>query len=399
MRNHRVKSPSDWTDQDVEDEITLIRNSIKAWAVGLDIWFDCGFKSHLEHARCEPSEEPIVTLFYVDGGIQSITDSDLESEFSALIEELGYWYAEEDSVMVSIYTNDEDRIKKFQEYFHWQWVCSLLVEDTGDVYEELYSHFTSRPEDLHKLHWREFEILLFRIFQNHGYQALLGPGSGDEGVDLRLWQKNPIGDVLTVVQAKKYAPKNKIDLVPVQALYGASKAEGAHQSLFVTTSSYRPAAQKFAARVSDELRLAQKDDIVSWCEKAKGGVILDKSTLVAREAVERLLVILAHHPDGRIVHGTWGYNMCHNSYAVVIKETLHAALLLTVGNHEISNDGYGTRGSEVPRLDISTMAFFNEEGVVRARRSVDEDGRVSYWDGNQYYTQWNRLPNGFNYMD
>ena len=399
MKDHRIKSPSDWTDQDIENEIAFIQKSIKTWAIDLDIWFDCGFKSHLGHAKCEPSEHPVVTLFYIDGGVDSITCSALEGEFSALLEQLGYWYEQEDSVMVSIFTDDEDRLKKFYDYFHWQWVCSLLVEDTGDVYEELYSHFASRPEDLHKLHWREFEILLFRIFQNHGYNTFLGPGSADEGVDLRLWQKNPLGDILTVVQAKKYAPKNKIDLVPVQALYGASKAEGAHQSLFVTTSSYRPAAHKFAARVSGELQLAQKDDIVSWCEKATGGVIQDKSTLVSREQVERLLVVLAQNPDARIVHGTWGYNMCHNSYAIVIKETRHAALLLTIGNRELSNDGYGTRGTEVPRLDTSTMAFFNEEGVVRALRTVSEGGRVSYWDGSQYYTPWNKLPNRFDYMD
>ncbi|KAB2518459.1 restriction endonuclease [Pseudomonas sp. GXM4] len=399
MNNYRKSMPCDWTDEDVENEITLIRNSIKAWAEKLDIWFDCGFKSHLDHFQCEPSEEPIVTMFYVDGGIDSITCSELDTEFSALLEGLGYWYEQEDSIMVGIYATDEGRSEKFREYFHWQWVCSLLVEDTGDVYEELFSHFSKRPEDLHKLHWREFEILLFRIFQNHGYKAFLGPGSSDEGVDLRLWQRNPIGDVLTVVQAKTYAPKNKIDLVPVQALYGASKAEGAHQSLFVTTSSYRPAAHKFAARVSGELRLAQKDDIVSWCEKATDGVIVDKSTLVEREKVERLLALLAHYPDARIVHATWGYNMIHNSYAVVIKETRHAALLLTIGNREISNDGYGTRGTEVPRLDISTMTFFNEEGVVRAKRSVDESGRVSYWDGDHYYTPWGKRPNSFDYMD
>ena len=399
MKSQSLKPPSDWTDQDIENEITRVQDAIQEWAGELGIWHDCGFKSHLEDSQCEPSEYPVVMLFYSDGGMEAITCGEFEIEFTALLDELGYWYEAQDGATIALYTDDEVRIRKFYEYFHWQWVCSLLIEDTGDVYEELYNHFARRPDDLHKLHWRDFEILLFRIFQNHGYKALLGPGRADGGVDLRLVQENPIGDMLTVVQAKRYAPHNKIEPVPVQALYGVSKAEGAHHALFVTTSSYTPAARKFAARVSGELQLAQKDDIVSWCTKATGGVIRDKSTLIARETVERLVRVLARQPDARIVHASSGYNMCKNTYAIVIKETRHAALLLNIGKRGISDDGYGTRGTEVPLLDSTMMNRFNESGVFRALRKESDKGRVSYWDGKNYYTAWDKLPNRFDYMD
>lgn len=399
MRSQKLKPPSDWNDQDIENELERVQIAIQEWAIERAIWYDCGFKSHLEHSQCEPSEYPVVMLFYSDGGMESITCGEFEVEFTALLNELGYWYETQDGVTIALYTDDEASIRKFYEYFHWQWVCSLLIEDTGDVYEELYSHFAKRPEDLHKLHWRNFEILLFRIFQNHGYKALLGPGTADGGVDLRLIQENPIGDILTVVQAKRYAQHRKIEPVPVQALYGISKAEGANHALFVTTSSYTPAARKFAGRVSDELHLAQKEDIVSWCKKARDGIIKNKSTLVARDTVERLVRLLAHHPDARIVHATWGYDMCNNRYAIVIKETRHAALLLSIGNRKISDDGYGTRGTEIPLFDPTSMDKFNEDGVCRALRTERSGGRVSYWDGRYYYTAWDRLPNHFNYMD
>jgi len=399
VKTYSQKHPSEWTDQDVENEIAHVRSAIQAWFQNLGLWHDCGFKSHLERRECEPPEFPVVTLVYREAGMDDITCGEWDTEFAAMLEELGYWYEQDDSVTISIYTDDEERIKKFYGYFHWKWVCSLLVEDTGDVYEELYSHFARRPNDLHKLHWREFEILLFRIFQNHGYRALLGPGRADGGVDLRLWQENPIGDVLTVVQAKRYAPHNRIEPVPVQALYGVSKADGANQAIFVTTSSYTPAARRFAARVSSELELVEKEHIVAWCAKATSGVINDKSTLVGREKVERLIARLALSPDARIVHATWGYNMCINSYAIVVKETTHAALLLAIGKREISNDGYGQRGTEVPQLDATAMNRFNGDGVRRALRRVHEDGLVSYWDGERYYTPWDMMPNHFDYMD
>ncbi|WP_180937507.1 restriction endonuclease [Herbaspirillum seropedicae] len=391
------KQVSEWSDQDVVEEIERLHKAIQAWAERNELWHDAGFSSKLDRSGEEPWEEdPVVTLFHADGSMHVICDSG----FSEFLESLGYWYEQEDNVTLAIYAHDEGHRAKFYEYFYWQWVCSLLIEDTGDVHEELYQHFSKKPDDLYRLNWREFEILLFRIFQNHGYSALLGPGRADGGVDLRLWQPNPIGDILTVVQAKRYAPGNKIDLLPVQAIYGAAKAELAAHAMFVTTSSYTPAAHQFAARVSSELQLRGNEDVVAWCEQSTRGVIKDKSRLVARSAVSRLLEELASNPfDSRVVHGTWGYNATHNRYAVVIKETKHAALLLSIRAHIVSHDGYGQVGAQIPMFDAASMNQFNAEGVVRAQRNVDERGRVWYWTGRQHYSRWDGQPNYFNHMD
>ncbi|WP_406867658.1 restriction endonuclease [Paraburkholderia fungorum] len=399
IQSRNPKSPSEWTDRDVEGEIARVRDAIKDWLKARGLWYDCGFKSDLEHRQREPSEYSVVTLFYSDMGLDSITDGEWCSEWEDLFEKLGYHYEQDDNVTLSVYTDEDELNAKYYEYFQWKWVCSLLIEDTGDVYEELYGYFARRPDALHSLHWREFEVLLYRIFQNHGYRAILGPGRADGGIDLRLWQENPLGDVLTVVQAKRYAAHNKIDLQPVAALNGVRDAEEAVNALFVTTSSYTPAARRFADRVSDRLVLVGKEEIISWCSHATNGIVKDKSTLVSRSAVERLIKALSANPDTRIVHATWGYNTCHNAYAIVIKETRHAALLLTIGNREVSNDGYGQRGSEVPLLDGTAMAQFNEMGVKRALRSVREDGSPSYWDGSLYYTPWDKGPNRYDYMD
>ncbi|OAD81818.1 hypothetical protein ATN89_22740 [Comamonas thiooxydans] len=388
-------------DQELEAEILGLQSAIQMWAEDREIWHDAGFSSHLERCECEPnSEDPVITMFHAETAISVIMESELEVEFSKLLSDLGYWYEWDDAVTLAIYARDDDRKQRFFEYFYWQWVCSLLVEDTGDVYEELYGYFALHPEALHQVNWRSFEILLFRIFQNHGYQAILGPGRGDGGVDLRLWQQSPLGDVLTVVQAKRYAADRKIELMPVQALYGAAKAEGAANAMFVTTSSYMPAARNFASRVSQELHLAERDQIVEWCRKATHGVVKDKSTLISREAVVRLIEAISHHPhDPRIVHTTWGYNMTHNSYALVIKETNHAALLLSLRNRKISDDGYGTRGTEIPQLDLSALKQFNEIGVQRATRTVSIGGSVNYWTGSRLYSRWDGEPNSFDYMD
>ena len=117
-----------------------------------------------------------------------------------------------------MYPEEGPRCQAYASYFHWQWICSLLQPDFADVYEELYGHFAGHLDDLHRLDWREFEILLARIFQTQGFVTELGPGRGDGGVDIRLLQRDPIGDILTLVQAKKYAPKNRVGLEAVAAL-------------------------------------------------------------------------------------------------------------------------------------------------------------------------------------
>jgi hypothetical protein len=100
-----------------------------------------------------------------------------------LLNRLGYHYENLDGVTIGICAEGDELCEDFARYFHWKWVCSLINEDTADVYEELYGHFSNRPDDLRRLEWREFEVPLFRIFQNQGFEAILGPGRADGGID------------------------------------------------------------------------------------------------------------------------------------------------------------------------------------------------------------------------
>lgn len=391
--------PCGWTDDDIEKEIKSLCVEIKDLLTTHQMWYDCGFQSQLERSKCEPCDlEPVILNFHAEG-MMTILDSELEIDLRNLLDNLGYWYETQDSVTISIRAQNPQIAARYYEYMHWKWVCSLLTEDTSDVYEEIYSRFERHPEDLYKLGWREFEILLFRIFQNQGYKAVLGAGQNDGGVDIKLWQENPIGDVLTLVQAKKYRLKNKIGLEPVAALYGITKSEKASGAIFVTTSSYAPVAKRFENRNSKELYLAEKDHVIDWCSKASRGVIADKSSLISIESLSKIVYELCHAPDARILHSTWGWNMIHNSYAIVVKETKHAALIISIGSQKLSDDGYGQRGSEAPLINNSVLDRCNAEFVVRAQKSVDDRGKASYWDGRLYYTPWNKKPNDFDYVD
>ncbi len=241
-------------DLSLSRDVDRLERSIQKWATNRHIWFDCGFKTYKEHVDGEPGKVPVVSIMYYNSDFaSSALYGDLEGEFFELVTSQGFFYEDVAWNNLHFYPEGGSRCEAYANYYHWEWICGLVQPDFADIYEELYGHFAQYPADLHRLHWREFEVLLSRIFQAQGFVTEMGPGSGDGGVDIRFLQRDPIGDVLTLVQAKKYAPKNRIGLEAVAALSGIAGVERAQRSVFVTTSSYQPAAKKFAARTSGAL--------------------------------------------------------------------------------------------------------------------------------------------------
>ncbi|GLI99017.1 restriction endonuclease [Sphingobium sp. BS19] len=389
------------SDAELDVVVTDLQRSIQEWATRHELWFDCGFQSYAERVDGEPGETPVVTILHFDGDFGRALDGDfqgLDIEFFDLLERQGFWYERNDSASAHIYPEDNSALfQPFLDRENWQWVCGLVQQDFADVYEELYSYFAKRPEDLHRLTWREFETLLFRIFQAQGFTCELGPGSNDGGIDVRVLQRDPLGDILTLVQAKRYAPRNKIDLSAVAALHGVADVEAAQKSMFVTTSDYLPSARKFAGRTRIPMTLTTSADVSDWCQDASDGIIRDKSKLVTPEAVSSLLQGLTSK-DPRIVHASTGYSVIMNQFAIVLKETKHAALLMAIPARTISDDGYGQRGSEVPEIGPACLDRLTADTVFRAKRSV-RNGKVIYWDGRNLYSAWNGAPALFDFCD
>jgi hypothetical protein len=143
--------------------------------------------------------------------------------------------------------------------------CGIVIPDFAAITEELIEYFARHPEELQKLDWRKFELLLDAVFRNQGFQTELGPGRGDRGVDLRLVQKDSVGELVTLVQAKRYSKQNPIQLEAVAALYAMVEDQQANRGLFVTTSRYLPVAMQFAAKRSKRLVLATSEDVAKWC--------------------------------------------------------------------------------------------------------------------------------------
>lgn len=389
----------------LETQILDLQKSVEEWAIRRNSWHDCRFSSQFEITEHESSADPVVCVldFGVELGDEVFGKGG--AGFEKLVESHGFNFRLDDGPIfvdefrngpiLKFFPNLGDRHKSFKDYLHWKWICSLIQPDFSDIYDELYDYFASCPDRLHRLSWREFETLLACIFQAQGFSTELGPGRGDGGVDVRFLQRDPIGDILTLVQAKKYAPKNRIGLEAVAALSGIAGVEKAQRSLFVTTSSYQPAARKFAARTSGALTLCTSDDVAQWCETARNGIVADKSTLLSRSSIEKMLLEVREKTDSRVLRADDNFDGMSNTFALLLKETKHAALLMALPKMRVSGDD--RYGEEVPRLDADSLLMHKADTVWRAKRLTGEWANPRYWDGRNMYSIWGGHPVMFDF--
>ena len=284
----------------LERKIVNLHYEVETWARRNELWHDCGFFDYT--GRVQPNEwdgTGYVTVLAADGPIAQIAicrdymgdDREvlLSSEFDHILKTSGFWYENYDLTEMWIYATDTRFASQFRDYMRWKWICSLIRPDFVLLDQELYAHFGEHPDQLSDLYWRDFEKVVAALLEAHGYEVELGPGSNDGGVDIKLLQRDPIGDILTLVQAKRYSPHRKIKLDAVQALHGASAAEGADRSMFVTTSAYLPSARTFAARHNVPMTLYTSSDVQRWCVDACKGIVEDKRRLINQEHVSRAL--------------------------------------------------------------------------------------------------------------
>lgn len=145
--------------------------------------------------------------------------------------------------------------------------CVIIAPDFALINAELIEYFSTHPDDMYKLHPRKFEMLLEAVFRNQGYRTELGPGWSDGGVDVRLYQKDSIGEICTLVQAKRYKQSIPIRLEAVASLAALVDDEKANRGLLVTTSRFLPGVEKFAEKQSHRITLANSTDIAKWCEE------------------------------------------------------------------------------------------------------------------------------------
>lgn len=135
----------------------------------------------------------------------------------------------------------------------------------GKFIDQRYVDYLSRNTNrLSEMHWRKFEELTAEFFHRSGYKVDLGPGSNDDGVDVRVWRENAISSdsPLCIVQCKRQ--KEKIGRVIVKGLYADVKHEGAEFGVVVTTSELSPAAKNTIIARGYPIQAVEREGVSKW---------------------------------------------------------------------------------------------------------------------------------------
>lgn len=140
----------------------------------------------------------------------------------------------------------------------------------GQFFDQRFIDYLYRNfGDIDKINWRKFEGLAGEFFAREGFRVELGPGRGDEGVDLRVWMPDASPNAVPTILIQCKRQKAKISKVVVKALHADVQHESASSGLIVTTSALSPGASQTCAVRSYPIREANRKTLVQWIEKMR----------------------------------------------------------------------------------------------------------------------------------
>ncbi|MBN2292190.1 MAG: restriction endonuclease [Pirellulales bacterium] len=101
-------------------------------------------------------------------------------------------------------------------------LSSLLIKSLNKISEEYLIWLKSHPEDLDKIHWQAFEKLTAEILASHGLRVQMTGQVKNKSSDIIAIEFSEMGITTKhLVECKRYAKSNKVDLSIINAVLGA----------------------------------------------------------------------------------------------------------------------------------------------------------------------------------
>ncbi len=145
-----------------------------------------------------------------------------------------------------------------------------LETQHGKFIDQRYIDYLAQNFDkIDSMHWRKFEAFTAEFFDREGYKVVLGPGSNDDGVDLRVYplEADPDLPPMIIVQCKRQ--KAKIEKALVKSVYADVLHENADSGLIVTTSTLAPGAETTRTARNYPIEAADRDTLRDWIDKLR----------------------------------------------------------------------------------------------------------------------------------
>jgi hypothetical protein len=386
-------------EKQLASELEGFQREVISWAKSHDAWHDAWFHIPFVHRNERPRSEEVLLMTF-EGPLYSLFNGtwdsdDQEAEFREIAKQHGLWCELYDHCTMSFGFEENERALAHLRRQRWEWVQRLMAERLSDIRAEVFEHFSDVPGDMKRIGWRQFEELLDAIFKNQGFRTEIGSGRNDGGVDLRLYQNDAIPELVSLVQAKRYATA-PIQLEAVAALFGVAVAERVKSGMFVTTSRFQPKARSFALGIEKRIdvpsiALVDGQRVAEWC----GAIAKDLNDYFSLgELPPRLKFAQATDLTGKIVVAHSGYGITANRFCVIEADFPREVILYSIGSRHVSGDGHA--GEEIPDLTKNASSFEQPRFVAFKKTS---DGEVSFWGDRNLFVLWDGTPRHFDHRD
>lgn len=138
-----------------------------------------------------------------------------------------------------------------------------------DINEEVKKYLNKHPEKLFELTPRKFEELVASLLEDMGLNVELTQATRDGGTDIIAQIKNSLTSFLVLVECKRYAPDNKVDVSIVRSVAGVHLLKEPAKSIIVTTSTFTKDAKEEAKQFRGKIELKDYENLKKWLQEYK----------------------------------------------------------------------------------------------------------------------------------
>lgn len=148
----------------------------------------------------------------------------------------------------------------------------------GPIEKELLCHVAESPERVFDLEPRQFEELVAEILERMGLEVQLTPQAKDGGRDIIASMPSALGELLAIVECKRYSPDRPVGLDIVERfLYTVRDKDLASLGMIATTSRFTKGALEACERHKYQMLLRDYSHLEEWLERY-GTYVSDESS-------------------------------------------------------------------------------------------------------------------------
>lgn len=130
--------------------------------------------------------------------------------------------------------------------------------------QKFIDYLAVNGNEIEEIHWRNFERFVAEYFNRQNFTVILGPGTNDGGIDIRVYNQKENNDPFILIQCKRYKKEHKVTIETVKAFHADVNFENAQSGLIATTSMIATGGKKIVTARDYNISFAENENIKNW---------------------------------------------------------------------------------------------------------------------------------------